>query len=111
MKNNENFESNDILESFQFSNHENLEIELIVNLSNTNFGEQSNIKKISKISHTIITQRSGNMDFEPSTIIESEFRIMFLSITEMSSNKSMVAENDENKLNIIDRNCRQKDSC
>ncbi|CAG8664960.1 2314_t:CDS:2, partial [Ambispora leptoticha] len=42
------FELNDISESFQFSNHENLEIESIVNLG------------------------SGNMDFNSLTIIKSE---------------------------------------
>ncbi|CAG8831870.1 2476_t:CDS:1, partial [Racocetra persica] len=33
-------ESNNILESFQFSNNKNLEIESIVNLSSTTFGGQ-----------------------------------------------------------------------
>ncbi|CAG8782018.1 2522_t:CDS:2, partial [Cetraspora pellucida] len=70
-ENNEIFELNDILESFQFLNYDNLEIKSIVNLSNTNFDEQDNVKEIS---HTVITQGSGNMDFEPSTIVESEFR-------------------------------------
>ncbi|CAG8484029.1 10580_t:CDS:2, partial [Racocetra fulgida] len=62
-------ELNDISESFQFSNHKNLEIESIVNLSSTNFGGQDNDKEIP---HTTITQGSGNMDFDPSTIVESE---------------------------------------
>ncbi|CAG8786302.1 12034_t:CDS:1, partial [Racocetra persica] len=41
------------------------------NLSSTTFGGQGTVNEIS---HTTVNQESGNMNFDPSTIVESELR-------------------------------------
>ncbi|CAG8686066.1 6498_t:CDS:2, partial [Racocetra fulgida] len=61
-------QNEDILTSFHFLNHEKLEIDLIVNLSNTNFGGQGDNEEVSCTTTAI--QGSENMEFEPATIVE-----------------------------------------
>ncbi|CAG8813511.1 19779_t:CDS:2, partial [Racocetra persica] len=51
------------------SNNNKLEIGLIVDFSHANFGRQSNAEELSRI-----TQRSGNMEFDPVAIVEREFQ-------------------------------------
>ncbi|CAG8687362.1 14153_t:CDS:2, partial [Cetraspora pellucida] len=59
------------LESIQLRN-EKLQISFIVDLSHSDFGEQSNFEEISHTMYT--TQRSGNMDFDPIEIVEKTFK-------------------------------------
>ncbi|CAG8767628.1 6684_t:CDS:2, partial [Racocetra fulgida] len=59
---------NNILESCQFSNNEKLEIGSMIDLSNTSFGGQD----VSEVRP--IVQGSGNMDFDPIAVVESELR-------------------------------------
>ncbi|CAG8799328.1 1120_t:CDS:2, partial [Racocetra fulgida] len=65
--NNMVLEQDEVLVSSQLSNSEKLEIGSMVDLSNTNFGGPGNLE----ICHTV-AQESGNMDFDPIEIVESE---------------------------------------
>ncbi|CAG8492933.1 28478_t:CDS:2 [Dentiscutata erythropus] len=68
--NNTVLEQNDVLESFQFSNSEKLEIGSMVDLSYESFGGQGDVE----VSYSV-KQGSGNMDFDPIAIVESELRL------------------------------------
>ncbi|CAG8578093.1 6210_t:CDS:1 [Cetraspora pellucida] len=65
--NNTVLDQNNVLESFQYSNSDKLEIRSMVNLSYKSFGRQGNIK----MSH-LVKQESGNMDFDPIAIVKNE---------------------------------------
>ncbi|CAG8793792.1 18402_t:CDS:1, partial [Racocetra fulgida] len=67
--NNMMLEQDDILVPSDSSNNEKLEIGSMVDLSNTNFGGSGGLE----MSH-IVAQGSGNMDFDPIEIAESELR-------------------------------------
>jgi hypothetical protein len=61
----------DTFESIQVRN-EKLQISFIVDLSHSDFGGQSDFEEISHTTYT--TQGSGNMDFDPIEIVESELQ-------------------------------------
>ncbi|CAG8479571.1 2461_t:CDS:2, partial [Racocetra fulgida] len=61
-------QNEDVLMSFQLSNHEKLKIESVVNLSHTHFGDQDDNEE--EPSTTIDIQGSGNMDFDSAAIVE-----------------------------------------
>ncbi|CAG8625718.1 11448_t:CDS:2 [Racocetra fulgida] len=64
------YKQDEVLVSSQLSNSEKLKIRSMVDLSNTNFGGPGDLE----ICYTV-AQESGNMDFDPIEIVESELQL------------------------------------